>query len=107
MFVFVRRLTPREPSRIEAAEHLDQRNAGQHRSERVAIGHMNLAATARLLRMFLKRRLEPGGAEVCAAEARAAEEHALEDQEQGDRDDARDRQRGDEDVELGRRLEGR
>src|SRR5258707_9506527 len=41
------------------------------------------------------------------AQPRAAQEEALEQQEQDDRDEARDRQRGDEDAEIRGRLECR
>ena len=68
VLVFVGRLAPREVLRARRLDRIDQRHAGQHRLERLAIEDVNLASAARLLRMLLERRLEHRRAEMDAGE---------------------------------------
>ena len=57
--------------RVGRRNIVDERHAGEHRPERVAIGDVDLAAAARLLRMLLERRLEDRGTEVGRRAGRA------------------------------------
>jgi len=61
-------LTPGELRGIGSPEHTGQRDTDQHRLEEMTRGHVDLATAARLLRVFLERRLEYRRPEVHAGE---------------------------------------
>src|SRR5262245_60013544 len=71
MLVLIRRLTPRESSRIGLVKHRDKRDTDEHRLKLPAVGHVNLAAATGLLRVLLKSWFEYRGPEVNAWQAKA------------------------------------
>ncbi len=64
----VRRLSPREPRGIRPMACRQDSDGGQHRPERAPVGHVDLAAPARLARELVERRLEHHRAEVHAGD---------------------------------------
>ena len=66
MLVLVRRLAPLEAIGILAAELVDELHCGAERGEPAAVEDVDLAASARVPRVFLERRLEERRPEVDA-----------------------------------------